>query len=115
MNPLLVIVAIPPLVFVSMNLFRRWSCRRKVRTNLMRYSVADQLRQRQSTIVFFHSVFGRSQTLATVVEKMRGEGSDYLGAEPVNEFVSLRSWGGALRLHFISANAPQPISARLCH
>jgi len=84
----------------------RWT----IRANLLAFTADDQPTERHSLTVSFHALSDRPKAVLDTVAEKRLEGWHYLGAEPVPPLQSLRSWGGALRLQFVSHVSDAPRS-----
>ena len=107
MNPASLFLLLQPLLLVGGILLYcqghsvRRSMKRRAAELTQRFPDAEQI----SEVFPLRSNWsaGKQRELAARIAQMQDQGWTYLRTTAVSPFVSLRHWGGAVRLHFILA------------
>lgn len=109
MNPRWILIGFQLFLIAAIFAACQIRSRRRLTTNVR--SLANEegsLRQCVRTVQF-RSCRGRSSVIDRVVDEMQGRGWHYLGPASVGFLESLRSWGGAVRLHFARTDQCQSL------
>ncbi|MFO1043004.1 MAG: hypothetical protein U0941_14535 [Planctomycetaceae bacterium] len=107
MTPESLFLLIQPLIFLTMVLVAgRWSpARRAQEVRAAKLIAENPNADRCEEVVALQSTWasGKQDEIDRRIQVMKHDGWTYLKMSEVSPWISLRTWGGAVRLHFLRA------------